>query len=62
MLNKLLAASGILGFISSAQAAVPAAVTTSITEAGTDALTVGVAVLVGVAGLMAIHWMRREVK
>lgn len=48
--------------IASAQAAVPAAVSTAITEAGTDAATVAGAVLIVVVGLLAFHFMRREVK
>lgn len=48
-------------YVNNAMAAVPAAVTTSITDAGADALTVGVAVLVAVVALLGVRLMRKEI-
>ncbi|MCQ4285803.1 major capsid protein [Pseudomonas stutzeri] len=43
----------------SAFAAVPAEVTTAMTEAGTDAAVIGGAVLVVIVGIAAFKYMRR---
>jgi len=45
--------------IASAQAAVPADVTTAITTAGTDATTVATASLVVFVGIKTFKWIRR---
>lgn len=45
--------------VGSAYAAVPAAVTTAIGDAGTDMVTVATAVFVAVIGLLAFKLMRR---
>lgn len=42
-----------------AMADVPAGVTTAISSAGTDAATVGSAVLVVIVGIFAFKWIRR---
>lgn len=46
----------------SAFAEVPATVTSAITSAGADAVTVASAVLVVVVGLLGFRYMRREAK
>jgi hypothetical protein len=46
----------------SAYAAVPAAVTTAIGDAGADMVTVATAVFVAVIGLLAFKLMRRAAK
>lgn len=46
----------------SAFAAVPTEVSTAITSAGADAVTVASAVLIVVVGLLAFRYMRREAK
>lgn len=43
-------------------AAVPASVSTAITDAGADAATVAGAVLVVLVALLGFHYMRREAK
>lgn len=47
---------------SAARAAVPTTVTDSITTAGTDAATIGAAVLVVIVGITAFMWLRRPLK
>lgn len=48
--------------IGSAYAAVPAAVTTAIGDAGSDMVTVATAVFVAVIGLLGFKLMRRAAK
>lgn len=55
----LLVASFLSFFGIAANAAVPADVTTAITGAGTDAATVGAAVLVVLVGIVAFKWLRK---
>ena len=55
-----LAAAGVLSAVAfGASAAVPADVTSSLTEAGTDAATIGGAVLVVLIGIAAFKYMRK---
>jgi hypothetical protein len=62
-MNKILGLISLAGLsVNSAFAAVPANVTTAITDAGADAATVAGAVLVVVVGLMGLHYMKREAK
>ena len=49
-------------FVNNAMAAVPAAVTTSITDAGADASTVAGATLVILFSLLGFAYMRRQAK
>lgn len=51
-----------VAYVENAMAAVPAAVTSALEGAGTDAVAVATVVLVAVVGLVAFHWMRREAK
>jgi len=54
------AAVALLGLgMEAAQAAVPAAVTTSLSDAGTDGITVASSVLVVIVGIAAFKYMRR---
>ena len=55
-----LAGAAFVAFVNQAMAAVPANVTTALTDAGTDAATVAGVVLIAVVGLVAFRWMRRE--
>lgn len=50
---------GLLPLSAAAFAEVPASVTGAITEAGTDASTVGAAVLVVIVGIFAFKLLRR---
>lgn len=50
------------GLAGSVQAAVPAAVTTAIGDAGTDAVSVATACFVAVIGLLAFRYMRRAAR
>ncbi|PTT55534.1 major capsid protein [Aeromonas sp. HMWF014] len=62
LLNKLgVAAAVVVASASPAFAAVDAAVTTKLTEAGTDAAVIGGAVLVLIIGIAAFKFMRRAV-
>jgi hypothetical protein len=55
-----LAAASLLGLtIEAANAAVPAGVTSALSDAGTDGITVAGAVLVVVVGIAAFKYMRR---
>lgn len=56
---KALFAAGSVLVAGSAFAEVPAAVTTAITESGTDAAVIGGAVLVVIVGIAAFKYMRR---
>lgn len=62
-MNKLsrffLAPAVLLVAVGAAHAEVPAAVTTAITGAGTDAAVIGAAVLVVLVGIKAFKYMRR---
>ncbi|MDO9094593.1 MAG: major capsid protein [Rubrivivax sp.] len=49
----------VLGFASQVQAAVPADVTTAITDMKADGLTVATAVLVAIIAVMAIKFIRK---
>ena len=53
---------GLTGLVIEAQAAVPAAVTTAITDAGADMATVAGAVFVAIIGLLGFRLMRRAAK
>lgn len=58
--TKLVAAAiAALGFVSSAQAALPASVSTSITDVGTDAATIGGLVLVVIVGIAGFKYLRK---
>jgi hypothetical protein len=62
MKSKFIFAGSVLSlFAAASQAAVPTEVTTAITSAGADAVTVASAVLVAVVGLLAFRFMRREI-
>jgi len=50
---------GSVAGLSSASAAVPAAVTTAITDAGADVATIGSAVLVVMIGIATFIWLRK---
>lgn len=50
---------GVLGLSSAAHAEVPAAVLTSLTEAGTDIATLGAAVFAVIVGIAIWKWFRR---
>lgn len=56
---KALFVAGSVVVASAVQAAVPADVTTAIETAGTDAATIGGAVLVVIVGIAAFKYMRR---
>lgn len=56
------AATALAGFAGSASAAVPTEVTTALTDAGTDTVTIGGAVLVIMIGISVFLWMRRAAK
>lgn len=56
---KALFVAGSVVVASAVQAAVPAGVTTAIETAGTDAATIGGAVLVVMVGIAAFKYMRR---
>lgn len=62
MLKKIVVGSGLTGLGLSAFAAVPAAVTTAIEGAGTDAVAVATAAFVAIIGLLAFKYMRRAAK
>jgi len=51
-----------MGLIGQASAAVPASVTTGITDAVTDVGTIGAAILGVIIVIAAFGWMRRMVK
>lgn len=58
--TKLAAAgTAVLGFVSSAHAALPASVSTSITDVGTDAATIGGLVLVVIVGIAGFKYLRK---
>ncbi|WP_024302786.1 major capsid protein [Pseudogulbenkiania sp. MAI-1] len=60
MKTKLVAVAGsTLAVAGSAMAAVPAAVTTALNDAGTDAAVIGGAVLVVIIGIAAFKYMRK---
>jgi len=60
MKKSTIAALSALGaYGSSASAALPESVTTAITTAGTDAATLGGAVLVVIVGIVAFKYLRR---
>lgn len=52
-------ASGSVLLLQNANAALPTGATTAVTEAGTDAGTLGAAVLVVLIGIAAIKYLRR---
>lgn len=54
----ILASAGAL-LTGAAHAEIPAAVTTAITGAGTDAAVIGAAVLVVLVGIAGFKWLRR---
>lgn len=56
---KALFVAGSVVVASAVQAAVPAGVTTAIETAGTDASTIGGAVLIVMVGIAAFKYMRR---
>lgn len=56
---KALFVAGSVVVASAAQAAVPAGVTAAIETAGTDATTIGGAVLIVMVGISAFKYMRR---
>jgi len=56
---KALFVAGSVVVASAVQAAVPAGVTTAIETAGTDATTIGGAVLIVMVGIAAFKYMRR---
>lgn len=60
-LNRKIAAGSalVIGSIGSAMAAVPADVTTALTDAKTDGVTVATAVLVAVVAIYAFKLMRK---
>ena len=53
---------GALGLVGSASAAVPEEITTAISDAGTDTVTIASAVLVVMIGISVFLWMRRAAK
>ena len=59
--TRLIAGAALVGslFAPAAMAEVPAAVTTAIETAGTDAATLGGAVLVVIVGIAVFKWLRR---
>lgn len=57
-----LVGTALVAFVTNAMAAVPASVSTAITDAGADAATVAGAVLVVIVGLLGFHYMKREAK
>lgn len=59
MFKKLGVVSGLSLLAAQAHAAVPAAVTTAITDAGVDMATVAGAVFVAIIGLLGFKLMRR---
>jgi len=59
MFKKLGSAVGLSLLSVPAFAAVPAAITTATDAMGADALTVGVAFLVAIIGIKALHLMKR---
>lgn len=58
-MRKFVALPVLAGAIGSAQAAVPAAVTTAIEQAGTDMVAVATVVFVAIIGLLGFKLMRR---
>lgn len=56
---KYLSVPAVFGLVGSAQAAVPAAVTTAISDASTDMITIATAIFVAVIGLLGFKLMRR---
>lgn len=60
--GKVLGLSGLalVAFVNNAMAAVPAAVTSAITDAGADAVIVAGAILVVVVSLLGFRYMRKE--
>lgn len=60
--TKVLATAGLIGVSASASAAVPVEVTTAITDAGADAVTIAAAMLVAIIGLIGFKLMRRAAK
>ena len=59
MRKSLFAVPAVLGFIGSAQAAVPADVTTALTDMKTDALAVATIVLVAIIAVAAVKFIRK---
>lgn len=59
MFKKSVVVAGLTTVAASAMAAVPAGVTTAITEAGTDVATIGGAVLVVIVGLFGFRMLKR---
>jgi hypothetical protein len=54
-----IAGASLVGFINTASAEVPAAVTSALTAAGADAVTVATAVLVVIVGIIAFKFIRK---